>query len=52
MENKKFVITSTNVQEQANKISTWIKSQVKEANAKGVVLGRSGGIDCSTVARL
>ena len=52
MENKKFVITSTNVQEQANKISTWIKSQVKEANAKGVVLGMSGGIDCSTVARL
>lgn len=52
MENKKFIITSANVQEQANKISTWIKLQVKEANAKGVVLGMSGGIDCSTVARL
>lgn len=34
------------------KISKWIAERVKEAGAKGVVLGMSGGIDSSVVAVL
>jgi|SRR3989344_751368 len=34
------------------KITNWIKEKVKEANAKGVVVGLSGGIDSSLVATL
>jgi len=33
-------------------ISSWIKDQVEEAEAKGVVLGLSGGIDSAVVAAL
>ncbi len=35
-----------------NKIVNWIKKQVKEAGAKGVVLGLSGGVDSAVVAAL
>ena len=49
---KNFLITDENVSEYASKIGQWIKSKVEEANRKGVVLGMSGGIDCSVVARL
>ena len=52
MDNKKFVITDENVEEYAKKISNWIKKQVEKAKTDGVVLGMSGGVDCSTVARL
>lgn len=52
MSEKNFLITEDNVEEYANKISKWIKEQVNNANADGVVLGMSGGVDCSTVARL
>jgi len=34
------------------KIVSWIKNQVKRANAKGIVLGISGGVDSSVVAVL
>ncbi len=34
------------------KIADWIKKQVKEAETEGVVLGMSGGVDCSTVAMI
>jgi NAD+ synthase len=34
------------------KIITWIRKQVKDAGAKGVVLGLSGGIDSCVVAAL
>lgn len=32
------------------KLADWIKSNVKEANAKGVVFGLSGGVDSSVLA--
>ncbi|MFA5286728.1 MAG: NAD(+) synthase [Candidatus Omnitrophota bacterium] len=35
-----------------DKIVSWIKGQVKDANAKGIVLGLSGGIDSAVVAAL
>jgi len=35
-----------------NKIVSWIRKQVKEAGAKGIVLGLSGGIDSCVVAAL
>jgi len=34
------------------KIIDWIKKQVKQAGAKGIVLGLSGGVDSSVVAAL
>ncbi len=52
MNNKTFIITEQNVAVYAQKISDWIYEQVMQANRKGVVLGMSGGIDCSVVARL
>jgi NAD+ synthase len=36
----------------ATDISNWIKKQVEEANAKGVVFGVSGGVDSSVVSVL
>ncbi|MFA4934118.1 MAG: NAD+ synthase [Candidatus Omnitrophota bacterium] len=35
-----------------NKIISWIKQQVKDAGAKGIVMGLSGGIDSAVVAAL
>ena len=35
-----------------NKIISWIKEQVKQSKAKGIVMGLSGGIDSSVVAAL
>lgn len=35
-----------------NKIISWIKKQVKDADARGIVLGLSGGIDSAVVAAL
>ena len=52
MEDKKFVITKENSEEYVTKIGNWIKENIKNANANGVVLGMSGGVDCSTVAAL
>ncbi|MCI9177915.1 MAG: NAD(+) synthase [Clostridia bacterium] len=49
---KNFVIDETNVSYFATKIAKWIRSYVEEVHANGVVLGMSGGIDCSVVARL
>lgn len=52
MDNKKFIITSKNVEEYSLKIGTWIKEHIEMARANGVVLGMSSGVDCSTVAAL
>lgn len=52
MENKKFIITEENAEQYANEIGNWIKNHIESAKANGVVLGMSGGIDCSVVARL
>jgi len=49
---KSFVVTTANVAEYATKIAAWIKNIVEHNARKGVVLGMSGGIDCSVVARL
>ncbi|WP_293929110.1 NAD(+) synthase [Sphingobacterium sp. UBA6320] len=49
---KPFVINDDNVAHYATKIATWIAQQVTTAKRKGVVLGMSGGIDCSVVACL
>ena len=50
--NKPFVINDENVAQYADSIAEWISVQVSTANRKGVVLGMSGGIDCSVVACL
>lgn len=52
MEDKKLIITNENVAEYVRNIALWIKTQVDNAGANGVVLGMSSGVDSSTVARL
>jgi NAD+ synthase len=52
MGTKSFVITEQNVAAYAEKIAAWIREKVEKNNRKGVVLGISGGIDSSVVARL
>ena len=52
MKDKNFIITDENAEEYIKKIGTFIKEQVTSAHMNGVVLGMSGGIDCSVVARL
>ncbi len=52
MDNKKFIITEKNAEQYADEIGKWIKNHVENAKTNGVVLGMSGGIDCSVVARL
>ena len=49
---KTFIINEKNVAEYAVGIAAWIREQVDKAHRKGVVLGMSGGVDCSVVARL
>ena len=46
---KSFVINNENAVYYAGEIASWIK---EKAHRKGVVLGMSGGVDCSVVARL
>ena len=52
MVKKDFIITEENAKEYIERIGMFIKSRVEGANRTGVVLGMSGGIDCSVVARL
>ena len=52
MVNKKFVITEENAKEYCDVIGTWIKENIENAHANGVVLGMTSGIDCSVVAGL
>ena len=52
MDNKEFIITEENVSKYADEIGMWIKEHIENANANGVVLGMSSGIDCSVVAGL
>ena len=47
-----YIITEQNVANAVKSIAAWIKYQATKANRKGVVLGLSGGVDCSVVARL
>ena len=49
---KSFFIDEQNVAVYAGKMAAWIKKQVDQAYRKGVVLGMSGGLDCSVTARL
>jgi len=49
---KTFFINERNVAGYAGEIAAWIKGIVTQAHRKGVVLGMSGGLDCSVVARL
>ena len=49
---KTFLINDLNVANYAGKMSIWIKESVTCAQRKGVVLGMSGGVDCSVVACL
>ncbi|MGL5821627.1 MAG: NAD(+) synthase [Sarcina sp.] len=49
---KNFVVTESNVAEYVEKITTFIKNTVNNTKAKGVILGMSGGIDCSLVTAL
>ncbi len=52
MFDKRFIINDENVNRYVLKIGDWIKKHIEAANANGVVLGMSGGVDCSTVAAL
>ena len=52
MEDKKFHITKNNVEEYSKKMSKWIKEYIDKTKTNGIVLGMSGGVDCSTVAAL
>ena len=52
MEDKNFIITEENVREYCERIGNWIKNNIEKAKVNGVVLGMSGGVDCSVVARL
>jgi len=42
----------SNIQEQIEKTVQWLKEKVKEANANGLIVGVSGGIDSAVVAYL
>jgi len=52
IESKRFLITPNNVDRYINEIGKFIKDAVVKNNRQGGVLGMSGGIDCSVVARL
>ena len=52
MEKEYVEITKSNVAKCVKKITMWLQDRVNEANRKGVVLGMSGGVDCSVVAVL
>ena len=49
---KSLIINEQNVAIYAGKIAAWIKEKLGQAHRKGVVLGMSGGVDCSVVALL
>ena len=49
---KNFIINEQNVAGIASEMASWIKEKVRQAHCQGVVLGMSGGIDCSVTARL
>ena len=49
---KKFFINEQHVATIAGDMAIWIKEKVVQAHCKGLVLGMSGGIDCSVTARL
>lgn len=42
----------SNIEKNVRDVTEWLKKSVISAGAKGVVLGMSGGVDCSTVACL
>jgi NAD+ synthase len=52
MNEKTFIITEKNADDYIQRMGAFIRDVVTGARRKGVVLGMSGGIDCSVVARL
>ena len=40
------------MEQEVKKIITWVKEYVENSNAKGVVIGNSGGKDCALVGIL
>ncbi|HCL4480154.1 TPA: NAD(+) synthase [Clostridium botulinum] len=49
---KNINVNKENVKEVIENAVDWIKEILKTSKAKGIILGMSGGIDCSVVARL
>ena len=49
---KHFFIDDSNVELYVGKIAGWINERIQNVGMNGVVLGMSGGIDCSVVACL
>ncbi|MCL2587702.1 MAG: NAD(+) synthase [Firmicutes bacterium] len=45
-------ITDKNAQEYIQDIGDWTRGHVEKLNSNGVVIGMSGGMDCSVVARI
>ncbi|MGL5615841.1 MAG: NAD(+) synthase [Sarcina sp.] len=50
--NKDFLLTEENAKRYSEEIIEFIKERVALANANGVIVGMSGGIDCSLVSAL
>jgi len=49
---KFFFVNEKNVAVYTDEIAAWIREKVEQPYRKGVVLGMSGGVDCSVAARL
>ena len=43
------MLNEKELKEEINNVIIWVKNYVKNANAKGVVIGNSGGKDSATV---
>jgi len=43
------MLLKENIEQEVNKIINWVQEYIKNAGAKGVVIGNSGGKDSATV---